>query len=392
MMRRRSHRWAAMAAVVAGGAAAAAIWRSPSPAQPAAMAAIKESGPKGRDVPRLEGQAIAFSEEYARRIGIKLAPVRRAALTPVVRVVGTVDFNPRRVAAVGARIQGFVRRVIVLPGDTVKRGEPLAEIESAGLGQAQADLAAARAHGKAAETNARRELALLRDGLTTAREAEVASAALDSQTAFLKAAEQRVRALGGRHADERMGVYILRAPLTGTVVESHISVGQSVEADLVAFRVANLDDLWIDLAVFERTIGMVRVGDAVEITPMADVSKTIRGSVAYVSEVLDLSTRSGTVRVHVDNRLRLLRPGQSVAALIHTATPRRDSLLVPSGAITYVDGRPTVFLALAATKVVPTAVQLGLSDGSQQEIVSGLRESGTVVSDGVFALKSELFR
>lgn len=348
-------------------------------------------GDTGRDVPRIEGKSVVFSEAFAQRAGIKLAPVKRAPLTPVVKVVGTVDFNPRQVAAVGARIQGFVRRVLRLPGDVVKQGEALAEIESAPLGQAQADLSATVAHKQAAQANAQRENTLLKQGLTTAREAEVANATLASHEASLEAARQRVVALGGAAAGG-FGTYTLRSPLNGTVVESHISVGQSVEANLVAFRVANLDDLWIDLSVFERTIGMVKVGDDVEVTPMADVKKLIQGKVAHVSEILDLTTRSGKVRVQVNNRNRLLRPGQSVAAVIHTATPSRESLLIPNGAITYVDGAPTVFVAQSPTKVIPTVVKLGISDGEQQEIVSGIALGDSVITEGVFALKSELFR
>ena len=76
--------------------------------------------------------------------------------------------------------------------------------------------------------------------------------------------------------------------------------------------------------------------------------------------------------MQVDNRNRLLRPGQSVAANIHTATPTREALLVPFQAVTYVDGRPTVFLAQSPTRVIPTSIQLGLSDGIQQEILSGI--------------------
>lgn len=389
LRRRRRLRWS-----LAAGAALCALaagWRVFKPSQPAAGSVVAANPGGARDVPFVDGKVLAYSRTFAERTGIKLSTVRRAPLTPVVKVVGTVDFNPRQVAAVGARIQGFVRRVMALPGDLVSVGAPLAEIESAGLGQAQADLAVARAHSAAAETNARRELALLKQGLTTAREAEVASATLSSQEASLQAAQQRVLALGGKRAG-RLGVYILRAPLRGNVVESHISVGQSVEADLVAFRVANLDDLWIDLSVFERTIGMVRIGDEVEVTPMADVKTLIRGKVAHVSEVLDLNTRSGKVRVQVDNRNRLLRPGQSVSAIIHTATPTHESLSVPFEAITYVDGKPTVFVAHAPMRVTPTPVQLGVSDGRNQEILAGVSEGQSVVSQGVFALKSELFR
>lgn len=356
-----------------------------------AAAAHVETDKIKRDVPYLDGKAIAFSPAFRDRAGIKTVQVSKQPLTPVVKVVGTVAFDPEHVSAVGSRIRGFVRRVHKVEGDAVEKNEVLAEIESAELGQAQADVAVAMANRRAADLNATRETDLAGKSLTTARELEVAKATLEQQSAMLNAARQRVAALGGNGAGQ-FGVYFVRSPLKGTVVERHIAAGQSVDGNLIAMRVADLNKLWIELSVFEREIGAIRHDDKVEIIATGETGKSIQGRVAHVGEVISLDTRSADVRVEVDNESRALRPGQSVRAVIHASGPARVALSVPSSAVTYVDGKPTVFVAEQENRVVPTEVKLGATDGMKQEILEGVTEGATVVSDGVFALKSELFR
>lgn len=312
-------------------------------------------------------------------------------LVPQLRVVGTVDFDPAHVAAVGARIPGLVRRLAKVEGDRVAKGELLAEVDSADLGEAQANLAVANAHQTAADANERRERDLASRGLTTAREFEVATATRDAQRALLDAARQRVAAMtGGTSAP--LGTVLLRSPLEGTVVERQVHAGQSIDAHHVAFRVANLDHLWVGLAVFESTLEAIRKGDPVELTRVGAPDDPLTGHVAYVGEVVDPTSRTAEVRVAVDNRARKLRPGQSITATIRASGPSATMLAVPVTAVTFIDGKPTVFRVDGENRVVAVGVELGPDDGKLQGVVSGLAEGQSVVSQGVFALKSELYR
>lgn len=381
----RGKRWMVFAGgglLVAAGAVAFAL-----------HARHADSGPPPpvSDVPHLEDGAIVFSKAFAEHAGIRTAVAKRAPLRPNVRVVGTVSFDPEHVAAVGTRIRGFVRGIAKLEGDRVKKGDVLAQIESAELGEAQASVRIAAAQRAAAKANATREEELAAKKLSTAREEELAAATLAEHNAMLAAAQQRVQALGGA-TNGPFGVYVLRAPLDGTVVERHVSPGQSVEDHLVAFKVANLDYLWVELDVFERSIAHIAKDDVVEIRPMASPDQVIGGHVSYVGDVIDLATRSAKVRVEIDNHERLLRPGQSVVAIIRPKAPAREAVLVPESAITYVDGRSVVFVAEKEGRVRTAEVELGATDGKEVEIVKGLEDGQDVVSEGVFALKSELFR
>ncbi len=98
------------------------------------------------------------------------------------------------------------------------------------------------------------------------------------------------------------------------------------------------------------------------------------------------------MRVQIDNTARKLRPGQSVTAEIRSSAPAAEHLTVPSESVTFVDGKPTVFVATGGDRVVPRAVELGPSDATRQAISKGLTEGEQIVTQGVFALKSELFR
>ncbi len=353
---------------------------------------VKASEERPRDVPRLDGKWIRFSPGYASNVKLAFAPVESADILPVVSVTGTVAFDPEKVAAIGARISGRVRRVVKFNGDPVKPGDLLAEIESAELGQAQTSVLSAKAHSEAAAANEKRETQLAEAKVVSQRDAELAHATASAARAELFAAEQRVRALGGNIGTE-VGILHLTSPIEGKIVELNVSRGQSVEPSLTAFRVADLSRVWIELAVFERELGHIDPGDTVDISPQTNTTVTLEGKIAHVGDVIDLDTRSAPVRIVVENKERQLRPGQSVLARIHTTREKGSTaLLVPRDAVTTVDGKNTVFVFHDDTSVEPRAVVVGGKDGTRIEVVSGLALGERVVSSGVFALKSEVFR
>lgn len=348
------------------------------------------------DVPRVLGDQIHYSDAFARRAGIKLDPVKVDRLVPAVAAVGTVDFNAEHVAAIGTRLRGLVSRVTKFEGDAVEAGAVLARVESAELGEAQAAVSMLDAERHAAELNAEREAKLAERSLTTAREVEMAAVEAKKASLLLGAAQQKVAALGGSarpKSEGALGAHEVRSPIKGTVVERNVAPGQFVEGQLVAFKVANLDHLWIELDVFERNLSRINVGDRAELKPLANGSEKLAGRVAKVASRIDSETHSAKVRIEVENYDRKLRVGQAVQATIHSSGgASQQRTVAPTSAVTFVDGKPTVFVASGANAVRVVNVELGASDADETEILSGLKESDRIVTDGAFALKSELFR
>jgi cobalt-zinc-cadmium efflux system membrane fusion protein len=214
---------------------------------------------------------------------------------------------------------------------------------------------------------------------------------------LLIAAQQKVTALGGSarpKSSSLLGAHEVRSPIKGTVVERNVAPGQFVEGHLVAFKVANLDHLWIELDVFERSLNRIGVGDSAELRPLSgSSSEKLIGRVAKVGARIDPETHSAKVRIEVENLDRKLRVGQAVQAVIHSSSfgssPRP---VVPSNAITFVDGKPTLFVAVAPNVVRVASVTLGASDATDTEILLGVSATDRIVTGGAFALKSELFR
>lgn len=387
---KKSTLWWLLIVGVATGVALIVWSSSPGPASVAEEPIASESKPV-RDVPYLDGQWIRYSAAFAERNKLTFVNAANGNLSPVVHLTGTVDYDPDRVAAIGARIAGRVRGVFKLEGDPVKSGDILAEIESAELGAAQAALISARAHHVAALANEKREKELAHAKISSNREAEVAAAAEASARAELQAAEGRVRAMGGVPNGEA-GILQLRSPLAGRVVARHLLRGQFVEPTLTAFKVADLSRVFVELAVFERDVATIHAGDKVEFTVPGTGHKQVPGRVSYVSDEIDLQTKTAAVRVIVEQPPVPLRPGQSVMATIHTSARVEPALVLPREAVTSVDGKWTVFVAHDETSVEPRSIELGRQDGDRVEIANGLKEDERVVVSGVFALKSEIFR
>lgn len=385
--RTRLRRWLPYLVVVAVvGLAGLAIGRTaggrPGASSPAPAA----------DLPVTTDGRITYSEGFAARAGLTIEAVAVRRVAPVVELIGTVAFDPRHVAAVGPRVPARVTELHVVVGDHVDEGAILARLESADLGTAQADVIALEARAHAASLDAERKSSLVTRGVVSERTAQLTSAEAASLQAQLDAARQRVAALGGRKARRHLGRFDLRTPIAGEVIEVDVRRGESVEASRTAIEIADPSRVWVELAVFERDLTHVSIGDVVEIVPRGDVGPPIPGTVAHVGSVLDAATRTTRVRVAVDNHDRRLHIRQAVSASLYADRLAVDAPAVPSKAIVLVDGHAAVFLATGPGEVELREIDQGARGRDWTAIGAGLVAGDRVVVDGAFALKAELSR
>lgn len=343
-------------------------------------------------VPRILGDAVEFPPAMLKAFGVTTEAAERRNLTEHLSLIGRAAFDPEHVAAVGTRTKGLIHEVKKFEGDHVRAGEVLAVVESTELANVQAVLESTAAKVDAARANADRERKLLAGNLTTAREAEQAKAELAAARAEQAAAAQHVKALLRGANGRKLGEYELHAPIDGVIVHREIALGQSVDNHVLAFRVADLRHLWIELAATDKQLRSMHVGDPVDIAPVTAPDSKLQGKIAYIGDVLDPLTGTAPVRVEVTCQERQLRPGQAVRAVVAAASREREALTVPREAVTSIDGRTVVFVQETATRLRMAAVEVGDDDGRWQEIRSGVKAGQRVVVGGVFAVKSELYR
>jgi cobalt-zinc-cadmium efflux system membrane fusion protein len=344
-----------------------------------------------RATPYIEDGRISFSQDFAERISLKTSAAEESELNPTIQVTGRLTYDARLVSAVGSRISGRVRAVRKIEGERVTAGEVLAELESIELGRAQAEVLKARAHEQVALAEAARERKLAEAHITSTRDAEHAEAAAAAATAERVAAERTVLAMGGAVEGEP-GILQIRSPIAGRVVQSTVTRGQTIDPNFTAFTVADLSKLWVELDVYERDLPSIQEGDEVQIALQARRDQKIVGRIARVGDIVDGETHTTKVRVEIDNRQTSLKPGLAVTATIETDGATAKQLQVPRDAVTRVDGKPIVFVALNGTSVETRHVKLGQEDSDSIAVLEGLKAGEQVVVNGVFALKSEIFR
>jgi len=350
-----------------------------------------DAASKPPELPFFEDGVIKLPEVFAEKAALQSSVVEMTEVSPVVHVTGVLEFDELRIAEVGSRISGRVKEVKVIEGTKVETGDILATLDSAELGKAQAEISAVVAKAELAERDKERKRRLLQEGIASQRAADLASAEVSVASAELRAAKQRVQALGG--ADKgALGVMSLTSPIEGDVVRVRVFRGQAVEPSYTAFTIADRSTLWVRLSVFEGEVINIRVGDSVEISSQVTPDEVLTGTVTFVSTVLDPVTRSAEVRVVVPNEAGKLRVGQAVNARIRPSAARKQALAIPRKAMVQVDGKPTVFVEVGERAVMPRTVEIGAQGPDLVEIRKGLEPGERIITEGVFALKSELFR
>ncbi len=377
--------------VAAGVLVAVGAWRlrrDPSPQPPAEGRAAVEPG------------RIAAPASAAGKNAIELATVRPTRLASDLQLVGTVGFHEDRYAVVGPLVAGRVSRLVAGVGDRVRRGDVIAEIESAEVGQARAELLAAKARLSAAEANLRRESDLADRKISSERERELAQAQAATEQANVRAALMRLRAIGLAQSDvdrqaahDTGGVVRMRAPIAGTVIERKVTLGQAVERATDAFAIADASRVWVSLDLYEKDLFRVAPGQTVDVTTESRPGETFRGVVGFIVPVVDPATRTAKVRLELDNPHGRLQAGQLVTARLpaQTSGTAPEVLAVPRSAIEQIEGRTVVFVETAGG-FERRNVLTGRSGGDQVEIRDGLTPGERVAARGAFLLKSELLR
>ena len=247
---------------------------------------------------------------------IRTEPVRRMFPTARVRMVGKVDYDETRLAAIAAYFPGRLDRLFVdYTGVTVRQGDHMAEMYSPELLAAQEELRQA----VAAVESMRSAGEIVRSTTEATLEAARGKLRLWGLT------ESQIDAI--ETTDDPLRTVTLYAPISGVVIEKRAVEGQYVETGQEIYRLADLDRLWVRLDAYESDLPMLRYGQEVEFTTDALPGETFVGVVAFISPVVDESTRTVKVRVNVDNSDRRLKPGMFVRGVAEAEVSERGAVV-----------------------------------------------------------------
>ncbi|MGH7991031.1 MAG: efflux RND transporter periplasmic adaptor subunit [Limisphaerales bacterium] len=332
----------------------------------------------------------------AQRLHIHLYTVASSEFHQTVEATGTVDFDNDQATSVLAPFGGPVTRLLVSAGDQVKKGDPLAEVDSPDFAMAVSTYRKALATAKTDRQLAGFDKELAAHHGISQRESDQAQTDAAGAEADRDAALQALVALNvdpQTIADIQAGkrvscvAAVIRSPIAGTVVEKLISPGELLQAGTTpCFDVANLSRVWVMAQLFGSDLASVHVGDPAEVETGAGTNN-LPGTVDNISAMVDPDTRSVMVRVVVKNPGDVLKKQMYVRVWIqsHQAS---TGLLVPDSAILRDDvNLPFVYVAQPDGSFARRHVTLGNRVGDQYDISDGLQVGDQIVVDGSIFLQ-----
>lgn len=377
-----------VAVVLAVAAATACKSKPPEKAEPEKAAASEHA--KG---------LVSLTKEQLASARIATGVVEKRAQAGTLEATAQIEPAAERQARVGSRIEGRVVAVTGNPGDQVRQGQVLAVVDSPELGRAKADFFGALAKADVARDTADREKALYERKITSEREWREAEAEAVKARADKEAAENRLHALGvtdaelslmkvAGHYDSRVSV---PAPISGVLVERHVTQGQMIAPADTLFTIVDLREVWILLDVYERDLAQVRVGQPATVRVAAYPGQEFPGRVASIGAVFEPKSRAAKARVVLSNPGGTLRPGMfATVSLQGTTGEERMLVVVPSGAVQRDGETNLVFLPRGPQEFEPRKIKVGRALGEWVEVLEGVTEGETVVTTGSFFLKAEM--
>ena len=266
----------------------------------------------------------------AMELPVAVAPVREGDLVLSVTTTGQVRSDGE--ALLKAEVAGTVEKVLVHPGDRVKRGAPLVTFDPRPF-----DLAVQEAEAAVDESQVRYQDAVAPDSIVLGRPPSPDQRRIALIRSGLMTA--RVRLERAKLDRERATIV---APYDGMVDRVDVSTGERVAAGGNITRVVNLDALRIEASVLEHDLPLIKEGGSAVVTSAAAPDMAVTGRISAVLPVIDSTTRSGRAYVRLTGG-GALRPGMYADVRLEAAR-LKDRRLVPARAVIERDGRPLVFV------------------------------------------------
>ena len=346
------------------------------------------------------------------QVQFNTAEVAPANIVNTVTATGTIE--PVTSVTVGTQVSGIVSKLYVDYNSVVKKGQVIAELDKSNLiselnsaksslEQARASLASAESSLSYQSANFRRNKTLYQKGLISGNDYE--SARLSYQTALANVSSARDQVAAAREqvkkAQTNLGYATITSPIDGIVLSKSVEEGQTVAASFstpTLFTIAkDLTNMQVVADVDEADIGNVKVGKRVTFTVDAYPDNTFSGTVTQVRQEATTTNNVVTYSVVISapNADLKLKPGLTATVTIYTQE-NKDVLSVPSKALRFTPEKETVggmkIKDIANTKnkvwtiegntVVAHRVNIGMTDGSHTQILSGIRR-GTKVITGI---------
>ncbi len=359
----------------------------PQPAQQTQPAAEHQ----GHDVAQVAQEVQEDAEEEAptveipldkqQMIGVKTVEVMEHELKKVIRTVGRIEYDERRLATVNMKFEGWIEKLHAdYSGKYVKKGTPLAEIYSPELLATQQEFINAL---KWAGQNSGEENGSMKGMLN--KDARSLVEAARQRLKFWDISDEQIKKI--EEIGKPVRTMTLYSPVSGYVVQKMAFQGMRAMPGEKLFDIADLGTVWIVAEVYENEMALVKQGQRALISLSYFPGKAINAVIDYVYPVLSAETRTAKVRFTVPNPGMQLKP--QMFTNVEITIPVGKKLAVPAEAVLDTGMRQIVYVDKGDGYFEPREVKTGVKVEEMLEVLAGLKQGEKVASSAIFLIDSE---
>ena len=316
----------------------------------------------------IDPDAIELSNEAIALANIVTTKVSRGNPEKVLRLYGTIQLDERLSRSQVSHLNGRIEELFVnFTGESVSKGQPIANIYSPDLMTAQQELLEAAKMSPA-------QPALL--------------AAAREKLRLWKLTDEQVAEI------ERSGKVSPIVPIVantgGIVTTKRVEQGDYVNQGSILFDMVDLSSVWVLFDAYEVDLPYIKVGDQVDFTLQSLPGKKFSGKVSFIDPMTDNTTRTTKVRVEAVNRGMELKPGMYANALVNASLKQYgNEIIVPRTAVLWTGKRSVVYVKQPNAEspvFLLREIELGPSLGNSYVVLSGIAEGEEIVTNGVFTV------
>lgn len=266
-------------------------------------------------------------------------------------------------------------------GDEVKKGDVLAQIDSPNLLSLQSNYLKANSVLQLANSAYQRDKTLAKDGIIADRRVQETQSQFNAASIDVQEAKRLLEIAGGNTNRKLSSHLVIRSPISGIIIERMVVAGARIDNTQPLFRVANLQTLWLEIAIPQERITEIKVGDQVDIK-----NTEFTAQISLIGQSVNPENQTILARAVIKNAPKEIRAGQKLNVQINQIS-KQKVFKVPNTAIAQNDGKAFIFIRNTKGFDVKPVTQIGRKD--EETIIEGdFLGSETIALKGAGVLKA----
>jgi membrane fusion protein, copper/silver efflux system len=336
-----------------------------------------ESIQKGGKMEEVAPGTVQITPERQQLIGVKIGTVEMKPLEKIIRTVGRVDYDEKRIVTVSPKIGGWIEDLYVdFTGKLVQKGDPLLTIYSPELVSTQEEYLLA--------LRAKRDL-IKSPFPEVAGSGESLAESAKRRLKLWDISEDQIKTL--EETGQAKKTLTLYSPFSGFVLEKLAYKGMNVMPGVALFKLADLSVVWLYADIYEYELPFIRLGQQASIQLSYTPGETFTGKAIYIYPSLNPETRTAKVRFEIPNSHERLKP--EMYANVEIKVHLGQKLAVPEGSIIDTGLRQMAIVDKGSGYFEPREVKVGAKVDNYYEVIKGLKAGERVVTSANFLIDSE---